>query len=117
MNIVIKSFTAMGVIFTGFGLIFWLGILLTGNNSIDGMAGIQTFFKDNGLIFTIFRIALLGIIFYLWRDLCNWFGRFKKLDQKMVDYLFDSRNSIMIWFVFIELLVNQNTIGWLLLKL
>ena len=104
-------------ILIGGGLLLWLGLTLTNNNSMEGLSTIQKKLSDNELLFTVFRIGLIFTIYHYWENFCKWCGNYKNLDDDTVNLLIGSTNNAIMWFVVIELVINQNVFGLIFNKI
>jgi hypothetical protein len=112
-----RSITIASLIFLALGLILWASINVTGNNTIEGLHGIQAYLNEISLMLTVFRIVLLMMIYYYWDSICQWYGNIKDLDEELINDLIKSRNTFMMWFFAVEILINQNFIGFVLEKI
>lgn len=109
-----KFLTLTMALFVVTGIILWLVLIIFNQNSVDGVASFSQFFEQQKLMFTGFRVVLVATIFWQWERLINWLANFHRWEEKMRSTVIDSRWPILGWFVFFEIIVNQNLIGYLL---
>lgn len=96
---------------TGFFMYFFLK--LTGLDSAEGLAQVQLFFEQQKWTFTAFRVSLLILVFWKWASFIHWLSRVFKMHNDDRDNIIRHRWPIMGWFVFFELMINQNLLGYL----
>lgn len=102
----------MGLLFVT-AIVLLTGLVIFNQNSVSGVASLSQFFDQQKLMFMLFRVVFFGIIFWQWPLIINWLANFHKWEDKMRLIVIDSRWKILTWFVFFEIIVNQNLIGYL----
>lgn len=63
---------------------------------------------------TVWRLALFGLVIGYWPRWITWLAKTKQWDQERHQFWLDQRGRIALWWLAIELLVMQNTLGTLL---
>jgi len=94
------------------GIILLLVMKLLGQDSVEGVVALSTFFEQKRMLFTAFRMSLLTLVFWQWDPFINWLSARYHWDDEMRDIIIEARWQILAWFIVFEIVVNQNLIGF-----
>ncbi len=96
------------------GIVLFVTFKVIGINYIDGMIEVNQFLEQKKWVFIAFRVSLLIMIFWQWDTFTQWLSRVFKLEQEKIVLIKSARWRIFGWFVFFELVINQNLMNYLL---
>ena len=96
-----------------FGLLA-VGAVLRSWVGMSSLADVSTTVEHARPWLTLWRLALFGLVIGYWPRWITWLAKTKQWDQERHQFWLDQRGRIALWWLAIELLVMQNTLGTML---
>lgn len=108
-----KLFFLTTIVLLMLGIMVFFSMQFVEQKNLEAIASMSQFIEGQKWPFTVFRVCLLAMVFWQWVPLMNALARRNEWDDEVRLRIIDARWKVLGWFVLFEVIVIQNSLGYI----